>query len=76
MHSSRMRTIRSRLLGGYLLRGGVWSWGVPALGGVPAPRGVTAPRGAPAPVRVPAPGGGVVSQHALRQTPLWTDRQV
>ena len=23
-----------------------------------------------------APGGGVVAQHALRQTPLWTDRQV
>ena len=22
------------------------------------------------------PGRGVVSQHALRQTPLWTDRQV
>ena len=58
MHSSRMRTIRnsSRLLGGCLVLGGV-----PAPGGVPGPGGCL------------LRGGdwcwGVVSQHALRQTP-------
>ena len=38
------------------------------LRGVPA-RGGSAPEGLPAPGGVPAPGRGVVSQHALRQTP-------
>ena len=56
------------------LWGGAWPWGLPAWswgGGVPAWSG----RGC-----LPGPGGGVVSQHAMRQTPpceqnhwrLWT----
>ena len=47
--------------------GGVSAPGVSALGGVCS-------MGVPAPWGVPAPGGGVVSQHALRQTPPM-DRQ-
>ena len=66
MHSSRMRTGRSLTIcqsllpgGGYLLWGGVCSGGwVSALGGV-CSGGVSAPGGE----------GGVVSEHALRQTP-------
>ena len=61
MHSSRMRTVRSLTVWqGSALRGcarGVWSWGVVSHhareGGVPEGSGP----------------GGVVPQHALRQTP-------
>ena len=58
MHSSRMRTVRSsdRISGG-----GVCSWGVSAPGGCLL-WGVSAPGGC-------LLLGGVVSQHALRQTP-------
>ena len=54
--------------------GGCLVWGVSGLGGVcpwgdVCSRGVSAPRGVSALGEVSAPGGGVVSQHALRQTP-------
>ena len=88
IYSSSMRTVRnsSRLLGGSPLGGGLSAPGVPApgggsalggacSGGVPAPGGACswgcAPRGSAS-----GRGGVVVSQHALRQTSLWTDRQV
>ena len=71
----------------YLVPGGVWSGGVcygglvrgVCLVGGSAPRGVSDPRGVSAPRGdVSAPGGGVVSQHTLRQTPPreQNDRQV
>ena len=41
--------------------GGAWSGGG-LVRGVPGPGGC-----------LPGPGGEVVSQHALRQTPLWTE---
>ena len=57
--------------GGCLHLGGVCSWGVSAPWGCVCPRGVCS-RGMSAPGGV----GGVVSQHALRQTaPLWTESQ-
>ena len=66
LHSSRMPTARALTVspsmlcaGGCLVRGGVWSGGLVCEG--------CAWSG-----RVPA-RGGVVSQHALRQTPLWTE---
>ena len=70
MHSSRMRTVHnsSRLLEGWcLLLGGGCSGGACSWGGVCS--------------RASAPGGlcllqGVVIQHAVRQSPLWTDTQV
>ena len=49
--------------------GGCLLWGVSALG-------VSAPGVCSRGEAVPALGGGVVSQHALRQTPLWTDTQM
>ena len=64
--------------------GGVWSWGLSAPGGV-CFRGVSAPggRGSAAGgvcvLRGVSALGGVVSQHALRQTsssPLWTDTRL
>ena len=85
MHSSRMRTVRSsdRISGGgvcvcsrgCLLPGGSALWGVSA------PRGGVCSGGLSA-LGVSAHGGllrGVVSQHALRQTPpppVWTDRRL
>ena len=66
MHSSRMRIVRNRSC---LLQGGVCL----VRGCVCSGRGVLAPGGAWS-GGVSAPrGGGVVSQHALRQTPLWTE---
>ena len=74
MYSSRMRTVRSsgRISGGGMsARGGVCSQGVSAPGGVCSGGclllggllwGVSTPGGCLLP-------GGVVSQHALRQTP-------
>ena len=68
MHSSGMRTVRSSgRISGRCLLWGVYAWGVSAPGRCLL-RGVSAPWG------VSSPGGcllleGVVSQHALRQTP-------
>ena len=56
--------------GGVPAPGGRCSWskgGVSALGGVPGPRGVPGLGGVPGPRGVCS--WGVVSQHALRQTP-------
>ena len=63
MHSSRMRTGRSLIVCRCVLLGGgcVCSGGVSALGGV-CSGGVSALGGGVC-------SGGVVSQHALRQTP-------
>ena len=68
MHSSRMRTGHSLTVSWSLLPGGgcMLPGGVSSGGGVYS-RGVSAPVG-------PALGV-VVSQHALRQTPLWTESQ-
>ena len=81
MHSSRMRTGRSLtvcrsllpvgclVLRGVSARGGVWSLGCLLLGGVWS-WGVSAPKGGC--LLLGGGGGllrGVVSQHALRQTP-------
>ena len=80
MHSSRMRTGRSltvcrSLLPGGAGPGGVWS------GGVSAPRGGLLPEGGlvcslgGVYSRGVCSGGVVVSQHALRQNPPWTESQ-
>ena len=77
MHSSRMRTGRSLTVCRSLLPrggvcfpgvGGVCLWGVSAPGDVSAPRRVSALGGVSAPRGCLLPEGGVVSQHALRQT--------
>ena len=81
--SSRMRTGRSLTVCGSLLPGGVSSGGgshlgglIPGglwFGGVSAPRGVSALGGVcsreVSAWGMSAPRGGVISQHALRQTP-------
>ena len=84
MHSSGMRT--SRLLavspsmhcsGGALLQGGVCSGGVSAPGDVCS--GAVSARGDGDLLQLGGGEGGLVSQHALRQTPpvnRMTDRQV
>ena len=70
---------RRCLVLGCLLPGGAWSQGVPGPGGVSAPGGCLIlggcllPGGCLVPGGVPGPGGGLllgglVSQHALRQT--------
>ena len=72
MHTARLLTVspsmhcsrRGYLLGGsatgvWLVPGGAWSGGVCLVGGVPSPGGGL---------------GGVVSQHALRQTPPSVNR--
>ena len=79
-----MRTARALTVSPSMLYArGVCSggWGVPGPGGVLGPRGVPGPKGVPDPGEegawsrgVPGPrgmpgNGGVVSQHALRQTP-------
>ena len=64
MHSSRMRTCRSLTISWSLLPG---RGGSQVPGGESAPRGVSPPRG--------VCSGGVVSQHALRQTPPLTESQ-
>ena len=83
MHSSRMHTVRSsgHILGGVsapggCLLGGVCSWGVSALGGFLLWEGGLLWVGL-----LPGGllgGGGVVSQHALRQTrpPPSVDREM
>ena len=83
MHSSRMRTVSCGgvCFGRCLLpRGGVYSRGVSAPGGCLLPEGMSAPRGDVCSQGGACSGGcllwgvcvcsgGVVSQHALRQTP-------
>ena len=73
MHSSRMRTGRSLTVCCSLLPGGggawsgaglLWGGGAWSGGGLPSPGGWSAPGGCL------LRGGGWVSQHALRQTPL------
>ena len=74
-----MRTVRrvavSAVGGGCFFPGGACSWGVGLVwvGMLPPGGWVLPPRGYQLRGRVPAPGG-VVSQHALRQTPLLVNR--
>ena len=73
MHSSRMRTARTLTVSPSMLQGG-WSaaGGGLLLGGCLLLGGVCS-QGVSAAGRVSAPGG-LVSQHAVRQTPpLWTE---
>ena len=84
LHSSRMRTARSLTVSPSMLcSGGALSGGCLVLEGCLLPRGAWSQGGAWSRVGasggcllwgVPAPGGGVVSQHALRQTPPPVDR--